>query len=288
MKRLMVALLLALIAATISCAGPQYFNEARVSLTVSEVRSDSRYADMAAWFGLSKDVFTTHNGCVENIPIGSDGKFRWGQDMAKPYPWPAVTPQESVLMTGVTFDLGNGWFLHCQKGIDGNAIVFYGKYCLRQPIDGCDGKDGAPGARGEKGDKGDSIGGPRGAKGDKGDTVVGPRGPRGFDGRDGRDGQVLVAFPVQQMPLCGSAPPPTPNSVLVWTPGPLGGGGGFNNTKIVTNSSATGGAGGSVGDITNNNTNVNTNANDNTIAIEGTATGGADATGHGTGNSGNK
>ena len=70
-------------------------------------------------------------------------------------------------MQGVRFDIGDGWFVHCQKGCGGNAIVFYGR-CAQVVIGQC---------------------GPKGERGERG-----PQGPPGPPGRDGKT--VYVERPV--------------------------------------------------------------------------------------------
>ncbi len=292
MKNLVMALLLAVMAVTLVQASvPGYVTEQRAKLTVSEVRTDARYTGFAHWFGLPKDFFTKHEGVEENLPVGANGKFRWGIAPDDAVPWPDVTPQESAQMVGVTFQTGDGHFLHAQKGIRGNAILFYGKLDKPETIvvqknttTVIQGLVGATGKQGDKGDPGETRVIERVIE--KQVTLPQPQPPM----------QPIVVYNITnnfapqqygcaQMGGVYGATMNTWQLIGISTTSP---------TRINVSATATGGAGGSatggsVGPITNNNlnSNVNSNANNNVINTgSGSAHGSSDATGTGTSTSG--
>lgn len=270
MKRIvMLAMLLVLTAATVAQANvPGYVTEARVTISVEQVRCDARYAHFAEWFGLSCDVFKNHDGCQTNLPIASAGKFRWGNKDVEEVPWAPVTPEESSQMTGVRFDLKNGFFLHAEKGCGGNAILFYGHEAQRglqgeRGLVGRDGQSGLQGPAGQDGQNGQDGGpGARGERGEKGDQ--GEPGPPGQSFCAPASGPIIINN--NNITLGSST---MPSAQILGVEGAssntynLAGFSVTPSTRISVSSSATGGAGGNTGDINiaNSNSNVNTNSN---------------------------
>lgn len=250
-----IMIAIALIASISWASAPAYFDEERVALSVNDARADGRYAAMAEWFGVNGNILKTANACVEDLPVGADGKFRWGSAMDKPYSWPSVTREESAKMPGVKFDLGGGWFLHAQKGCKGNAILFYGQLQKVGPAgrdgkDGCDGQDGHDGQNGTNGLNGR-------------DGKDGRDGQDGFNGRDGVT-RVVYFYTIvgNQQPLFGPCPAPSPYAFSSG-PGaaPMGGFPSYNGgTRF--NITAEGGSGGNANAENNTDVDVaNTNTN---------------------------
>lgn len=127
----MLVVLVMALAASVVCASTSYINEARVSVSVTQVTTDVRYTRMIGDFGLNAQQVYACGGEVTNLPEGARGKCRWGLNNDIVYEWAYVSAQESTEMTGVLFRLGkdaqgNEVIVHCQRGSQGNAIVFYG------------------------------------------------------------------------------------------------------------------------------------------------------------------
>lgn len=184
-------------AASVALAAPTYINESRVALTHERVLGDARFASFARQFGLPSGVFKDAPHCAAPLPVGAAGKFRFGLNASGAQEWATVTPQESAVMAGMLYELPDGWFLHAQLCVAGNAGLFYGHLPSR------DGQDGVPGPEGPAGPKGDTgatgpVGpeGPRGPAGPAG--ARGSRGPAGTNGQDGAPGRDGVDAVVTQ------------------------------------------------------------------------------------------
>lgn len=197
---LVAVVVLVLLAANLAAAAPSYVNEARVSLTVADCLADGRYAAFARQFGLDPAVLRADRAEVCNLPVGARGKFRWGIRTEDAFEWGNVTPQESLVMPGVIFDLGpdptgGRLFLHAQRGCAGNAMMFYG---VLPPAS-------VPGPQGPRGEPGPA--GPAGSQGPCG--PAGPMGPQGEAGPAGPRGEPGLAGNV----ICSPPPPPCPPPV---------------------------------------------------------------------------
>lgn len=119
------------LAASVVLANTSYINEERISVSVTQVTTDVRYSRMIGDFGLNAQQVYACGGEVTNLPESARGKCRWGLNNDVVYEWAYVSAQESAEMTGVLFRIGkdkdgNEVIVHCQRGCNGNVIVFYG------------------------------------------------------------------------------------------------------------------------------------------------------------------
>ena len=133
------SLVVVVIALFVSATGwtmPGNLTEARVAIchaqVVAEINSYRIRGAVHPWeteatrFDLTLSEWVSCPGTQENLPEGTVGKFTWGPfSTSVTLAW-LVTPQESACLPGVTYKRG-GWFLHLEKGVCGNFLMFYGK-----------------------------------------------------------------------------------------------------------------------------------------------------------------